>query len=248
MRLFISYRRSDSAGHVRELVRVLQDTSLRGEPCEVFVDVDDIAPGRNFVEAMTDAIKTCDVALAIIGRNWVVTDGQRRLDNDTDFVRLELRTAISTRTPIIGVLINDGRLPDSSELPNDIRAVAGVTTCRIRDDFFDDDVARLISTISKFERRSAGPPKRSVLRLVNQGGGWFGSDGRLNVRIDGKNIGELIIGKAASDFDVSPGKHVMKLQKGLRSSEEIPIIIRAGEVTPAWNRTNGWTIWLRSES
>ena len=37
----------------------------------------------------------------MIGRHWLVTDGVRRLDAPADPVRVELRTAIATKVPLI---------------------------------------------------------------------------------------------------------------------------------------------------
>jgi hypothetical protein len=137
----------------------------RGEACEVFIDVDDISPGRDFVEAMTTALESSDVARAVIGRHWLVTDVIRRLDGPTDPVRVERRTAIETKTPLIAVLVDRRVLPSASELPADIRGVTTAETVQVRDDTFDAYVARLISTIGGFERRSAHEPAPAVLRL-----------------------------------------------------------------------------------
>jgi len=48
VRVFISYRRNDSGGHVQALARTLQDSLIAGEACEIFIDVDDISPGARF--------------------------------------------------------------------------------------------------------------------------------------------------------------------------------------------------------
>ena len=56
-------------------------------------------------------------ALTVIGRHWLVTDGVRRLDAPADPVRVELRTAIATKVPLIAVLVDHGVLPSASDLP-----------------------------------------------------------------------------------------------------------------------------------
>ena len=57
-RIFISYRRDDSAGHTGRLYDRLSD---HFGVDQVFMDVDTIAPGRNFVDAVRQAVGDCDV-------------------------------------------------------------------------------------------------------------------------------------------------------------------------------------------
>jgi TIR domain-containing protein len=245
VRVFISYRRNDSAGHVPELARMLQKSLVAGEACEIFMDVQDISPGRDFVDAMSAALDSTDVVLAVIGRHWLVTDGVRRLDEPTDNVRLELRTAIGTKTPLIAVLVDRGVLPSASEIPADIRGVTEARCIPVRDDTFDDDVGRLISAIAGFERRPGRAPAPAVLRLVNEGSGWLTSGDQYNVHVDGKNLGVLITGKAPTEFILSPGDHSVKLRRGLRSSEPVSVTLRPGHTTPLGYECGVWKISLR---
>ena len=64
-RIFLSYRRDDSAGHAGRLYDAL--TSRFGET-RVFMDVDTIEPGVDFVQAVERAVSSCDVLIALIGR------------------------------------------------------------------------------------------------------------------------------------------------------------------------------------
>ena len=92
--LFISYRREDSAGHAGRLFDRL--TQHFGKE-RVFMDVSDIEPGVDFVEAIDVAVGSCAVLVVVIGRNWLTcTDsaGRRRLDDANDFIRLETATAL----------------------------------------------------------------------------------------------------------------------------------------------------------
>ena len=111
----------------------------------------------------------------MIGRHWLVTDGARRLDAPADPVRVELRTAIATKVPLIAVLVDHGVLPSASELPADIRGVTTAMTVQLRDDTLDVDMRRLLLTIASLERRSGRPPAPAVIRLINEGSGWFTS-------------------------------------------------------------------------
>src|SRR5579875_3241282 len=95
--VFISYRRSDTtAGYASWIYERL--TASFG-PEHVFMDVDSIAPGVDFVEHLQRAVAAADVLVALIGPGWlnaVSERGTRRLDDPADFVRLEIATALRT--------------------------------------------------------------------------------------------------------------------------------------------------------
>src|ERR687895_314791 len=73
-RIFISYRRDDSAGHVGRLWDALR-AGLEGQPGfsedQIFMDIDAIEPGVDFREAIRKALEASDVFLAVIGRGWL---------------------------------------------------------------------------------------------------------------------------------------------------------------------------------
>jgi len=84
-RIFISYRRDDSGGRL----------AAHFEPDNIFMDIDAIEPGLDFVEVIEKAVGSCDVLIALIG--WLtIKDAQDRrpLDNPEDFARLEVKTAL----------------------------------------------------------------------------------------------------------------------------------------------------------
>src|SRR5215470_5021823 len=92
--IFISYRREDAAHAAGRLVDRLEKTYQRDQ---IFMDIDNIEPGVDFVKALSEKVLGCDVLLAIIGPNWLdVTDdnGRRRLDSPYDFVSIEIETAL----------------------------------------------------------------------------------------------------------------------------------------------------------
>src|SRR5690349_3056063 len=67
-RIFISYRREDSAGWTGRLTDRLKE---RFGPESIFIDIDTIEPGADFTEALRKAVGSCDVLLAMIGPRWV---------------------------------------------------------------------------------------------------------------------------------------------------------------------------------
>ena len=89
-RIFISYRRDDSGGWESRLYDRLSQHFGRDN---VFMDIDTIEPGLDFVAVIQEAVGSCEALIAVIGRQWLTsTDavGQRRLDNPEDFVRVEI--------------------------------------------------------------------------------------------------------------------------------------------------------------
>ena len=81
MRMFMSYRREDSAYPANWLYARLTEHFGGGQ---VFMDVDYIELGDDFVEVITDAVGSCEVMLAMIGDRWLTitdADGKRRLDD-----------------------------------------------------------------------------------------------------------------------------------------------------------------------
>ena len=81
---------------------------------KIFMDIDGIAPGDDFVEVIRNKVSACEVLLALIGRAWLTaTDegGRRRLDNHDDFVRLEVKAALDRGIRVIPVLLSGTRPP-----------------------------------------------------------------------------------------------------------------------------------------
>jgi hypothetical protein len=56
-KIFISYRRDDSAGHTGRLYDRLEDHFGKED---VFMDVDTIKPGLDFVRVVQEAVTGCD--------------------------------------------------------------------------------------------------------------------------------------------------------------------------------------------
>jgi hypothetical protein len=122
--IFISYRRSDSAG---EAGRLSDDLSARFGSHAVFMDVDAIQPGIDFRKAIRENVGGCSVLLAVMGAEWLGAhnhDGRRRLDSENDYVRLEIATALKREIPVVPVLVRGAHMPKAEELPEDIRELA----------------------------------------------------------------------------------------------------------------------------
>jgi TIR domain len=144
--IFISYRRGQDAGFAGRLFDRLERTFRRKA---LFMDVDSIAPGQDFVSILEARVAECDVLLALIGRGWLTATDEagRRLDNAEDFVRIEIATALTQAKRVIPVLIDDVPMPRSEDLPEVLKPLVRRQATRLSHDRFKADSDRLIRAI-----------------------------------------------------------------------------------------------------
>lgn len=146
--IFINYRRDDTAGQAGRLYDELR--SQFGSD-QVFIDVNQIAPGADFVETVNQALTTTKVVLVLIGRQWLtVTDRRqrRRLDSASDYVRVEIASSLTHRgMRVIPVLLQGADMPDDEDLPDDLKPLSRRNALEIRDARWGDDVALLVRTL-----------------------------------------------------------------------------------------------------
>jgi hypothetical protein len=131
-RIFISYRRSDSAYAAANLNDKLQEHFGRDS---VFFDVDNIPLGVDFREYIGNAVGLCDVLLVIMGDHWVQSvDGQgnRRIDNPSDYVRIEIESALKRSIPIIPVLVDEAEMPSETDLPQSVQSIVFRNAAELR--------------------------------------------------------------------------------------------------------------------
>ena len=110
-RIFMTYRREDTAYPAAWLFDRLAGHFGRDQ---VFKDIDSIELGDDFVEVITAAVGSCDALLALIGDRWLSStdrDGQRRLDDPGDFVRLEIEAALARDVRVIPILVGGAQMP-----------------------------------------------------------------------------------------------------------------------------------------
>ena len=145
-KIFLNYRRSDSKGFAFAIHTILEQHYHKDQ---IFMDVDTLLPGVDFVQALEEAVETCDIFLAIIGPKWISTknqDGTRRIDDPEDFVRIEIAHALKRGIPVIPVLVNGAQMPSESNLPDTLKSLAR-RHAYVIGDYLRTDVERLISVI-----------------------------------------------------------------------------------------------------
>lgn len=147
-RIFISYRRDDSADIVGRIYDHLV-ARLGGDT--VFKDVDSIPLGADFRATIGNAIAKCEVLLAVIGPDWLDSpsgDSRRRIDNADDFVRVELEDAFARGLRIIPLLVRGAAMPASDALPHSLKNLSYLNAISIRaDPDFVTDISRLTDVL-----------------------------------------------------------------------------------------------------
>lgn len=155
-KVYLSYRRHDSAGTAGRLFDLLCQTF---GPENLFIDVDTIAPGLDFVEAIKQEVQFADIFLVLIGPEWARarnSDGQSRILDPTDFVRLEIESALASGKPIIPVLLNGARIPFSEELPASLKGLVRYNCISLDHATFRRDVDQIARAIRQvFEAHSS---------------------------------------------------------------------------------------------
>ena len=115
----------------------------------VFMDVDSIVPGTDFVQRIEAALDSSGAMIVLIGRDWLKEQGgKRRLDEPDDFVRLEVGAALQRRIPTIPVLVNGTQLPASEELPEPLRPLARMQAVTLGNASWDYDISRVTDAVA----------------------------------------------------------------------------------------------------
>ena len=161
--IFISYRREDAGGHAGRLCDRLNARLGRDR---VFMDVEDVRPGEDFVRAIDDRVRACDYLLVVIGPRWL--ESMDRRASETDLVRHEILTGLRSATIVVPVLVAGARMPGASELPPDLAELSRRNAVEIRDDRFDDDVGRLAGFLG-----GAAPAHRGAALESRGQGRWL---------------------------------------------------------------------------
>jgi len=93
------------------------------------------------------------------GRDWTGDEwaeardaqGNRRLDDTEDFVRIEIESALARNIPVIPLLVRGAQLPAEEHLPPSLRQLVYQNGMPIRPDpDFHHDIDRLISALNQY--------------------------------------------------------------------------------------------------
>jgi hypothetical protein len=147
--IFISYRRDDSPHAAGRLYDHLAQSFSRDQ---LFMDIDAIEPGLDFLKVIKEKVSGCEVLLAVIGPRWSAArneDGTRRLDDPNDFVRLEIEAALERDVRVIPVLVDGAPIPKASELPQTLQSLVRRNAIHIAHDRFAADATGLVAALKR---------------------------------------------------------------------------------------------------
>jgi len=180
--IFVSYRRDDSRHAAGRLLDRLRQTY---EPHQLFMDVDNVAPGLDFAKVLEEQVAACDAMLVLIGPDWLDArddQGYHRLDNPGDFVRIEVEAALKREVRVIPVLVDGATMPHEDALPKSLRPLARRQGVRLTHERFGTEADNLVKSLrgvvqpSGKERwdTSQGPTARSTRSRL-----WLGALGLM---------------------------------------------------------------------
>jgi len=86
-------------------------------------------------QSIKQAVWQADFCIAVIGEKWLsIQDkiGSRRIDDPSNFFRVELETAITIGIPIIPVLVGGAKLLSADRLPESLCDIATLNALTLR--------------------------------------------------------------------------------------------------------------------
>ncbi|MPV35685.1 toll/interleukin-1 receptor domain-containing protein [Georgenia subflava] len=163
MRVFLSYRREDTAAHAGRLADGLRRRLGRSD---VFIDVAGIQAGSEFDAAIAEAIGRSDAVLVVIGPRWLSArdaDGRPRLTDPQDYVRREVAGALARSLRVVPVLVGGATLPSGADVPDDLVPLVRRQAVSLDDATWQRDVDALVDVL---RGRQAERPRRRAWPLV----------------------------------------------------------------------------------
>jgi hypothetical protein len=163
--IFISYRRGVASAYVGRLAEALEARFGR----RVFIDLDGLAAGEDFVTGIHAAVRTSSVVLVVMHEGWVDyrnAEGARSLDDPDDFVRFEIAAALSAGIRIVPLLMNGAAMPREDRLPADIAPLARRQALVIRDADWQYHIEKLTKAIASSLPRRRWVPVAIAIALA----------------------------------------------------------------------------------
>ena len=144
--IFISHRRSDAnwAGILLE-----SQISQKFPGARVFFDLKSLKAGETWPEGIGDNLQRCHVLIAVIGRTWMTTVDdfdRRRIDDEDDWVRKEISTALERGIPVVPILLDGADMPggkDRRALPKCLQGIPDQQGRKLRMADYMQDLDRI---------------------------------------------------------------------------------------------------------
>jgi len=134
------------------------------------MDLDSIPFGVDFRTHISESLNRCHTLLVVIGSQWLgaSTEGSCRIDDPTDFVRLEVAQALARNIRVIPLLIDRTEMPSCTVLPDDLKNLAFRNALRVDSGAdFRHHMDRLCSSLQRvsggFDPQATSPPPAEPL-------------------------------------------------------------------------------------
>jgi len=196
-RIFINYRREDTAPNASRIYEWLAE---RYGDEQVFMDVDTIEPGLDWMQAIDRAVGSADLVLALIGTDWLNEFERRGFETD-DPMRHELETALAREEiRVIPLLVNGAKMPPSTELPPSLASLArrhALEIMRPGDERFRVDKQALLERVDRVigvpESASSVPGREQVVSGTSPPPPPLPEEARIEVELVKWNWGAFLL-------------------------------------------------------
>lgn len=147
-KIFISYRRRETAGHAG---RLYDDLVEHFGAERIFMDLT-MEPGVDYAEQINAAVGRCGALIVLIGEEWLTladATGQRRIEDPTDLHRLEVEAGLDRNVLVIPALVQGAKMPTTEQLPAGLQPLVRRQAVELSDQRWDYDVGRLVTTLER---------------------------------------------------------------------------------------------------
>jgi TIR domain len=178
--IFVNYRNGPNTVTVSALTAWLRRHF--GDD-QVFRDIQ-MRPGTRYPDELRERLRTCGVLIAVIHEGWL-TELEEREEDDLDWVRHEITTAVALDKPIVPVLLGKVAAPTENQLrPHGLVELASRQVARVGDEDFDSDVSQLARLLERYVAPDHPPTPRPTpaektprvgLRVLAWAAGLFAS-------------------------------------------------------------------------
>jgi hypothetical protein len=161
--IFICYRHEDSSAYAG---RLADELGRRFGKERVFRDAGS-QRGVDFRHQIGEAIDSCAVLVAVIGRRWLMVQdesGRRRIDHPADLVALEIAVALERDIHVIPVLVAGARMPREADLPKRLAGLAYRTAVELSDASWDHHIGGLLEDLHELLGEGTGMDAAVALR------------------------------------------------------------------------------------
>jgi pterin-4a-carbinolamine dehydratase len=145
-RVFISYRRQDTAREAHVLKAILE---ARLRQVAVFIDAADIPLGSVWPEHLQHELGQSSAVLVLIGPDWRGRAGEPdRLIEPDDWVRQEIETTLTKRPDRILPVVVEGAFSRLERLPDSVVGLSQVQAARLDVSRWESDAQQIVSWVA----------------------------------------------------------------------------------------------------